>query len=400
MGTTFFFTAMLAVLGLAFGTICAAIHWLERTRTAGVWFGAGFAAGFAGLVMAHLSIGFWDADGHNPAIIAALTFGGLFFGLFTMGLVRLHRKPVPKAFLTVCLAVVFVAVAFNVVLTPLEPLAMAVSISMLCVLQYVGFPAFPPAERRHRTDKLLLAVMTVIATVLGPGTCIALAAILYGAPHGAVVETGILVAATGIAMLAVATVISCLRDATEALRIEADHDAPTGLLNRRGLARLVIRERAAPKVGAHAVIVCDIDHFKRINDTMGHDVGDRIIQEVANILDDKTIENEVCARLGGEEFVIVIWDATTEIAHLRAQALRTAIESADHDLPEGLSVTASFGVSWWVPGDDFADAVRAADRALYRAKDGGRNRVEVTRKACGAEVAEPCDDQSKTKLSA
>jgi diguanylate cyclase (GGDEF)-like protein len=164
----------------------------------------------------------------------------------------------------------------------------------------------------------------------------------------------------------------------ERLRTEAMTDPLTGLLNRRGLESNVERLSRAP-AGPGTVaswIMLDIDHFKRVNDTHGHDGGDAVLKHVAAMLTAFAREGDVVARLGGEEFVVMLPGAGLAAALAAAERLRARIEQSEPNAGgTPLRITSSFGVAAQRPGTPWGVAVQAADEALYRAKEGGRNRV-------------------------
>jgi diguanylate cyclase (GGDEF)-like protein/PAS domain S-box-containing protein len=179
-----------------------------------------------------------------------------------------------------------------------------------------------------------------------------------------------------------------VEDITERKRLEnelrelATTDMLTGLPNRRAfIARLEeehARIRRFPEQQA-AVLMLDIDKFKRVNDTHGHPVGDTVLRHVADLIRKGIREVDACGRLGGEEFAVLLTGATPAAAAEFAERLRRGIAAspASH---EGLDigVTVSIGVSALGKDDDGADAaLLRADRALYRAKESGRNRVET-----------------------
>jgi two-component system, cell cycle response regulator len=150
-------------------------------------------------------------------------------------------------------------------------------------------------------------------------------------------------------------------------------DPLTGVLNRRAFF-----ERSKPMCdGAGggspvAAILIDIDHFKTINDTFGHPVGDQVIRAVCR---EAAQAAEIVGRLGGEEFAMLL-PATLAAATDVAEQLRGRIAALHLDTPNGTAVaTCSFGVSGWQAGDDIDQLLRRADIALYAAKTGGRNRV-------------------------
>ncbi len=159
-------------------------------------------------------------------------------------------------------------------------------------------------------------------------------------------------------------------------RADSTLDQLTGLLNRRGLELRFaeVAEQAALTDHPVSVVVADIDHFKRINDTYGHPVGDTVLREVADEMRRSLRTFELLYRVGGEEFLLLLPGADAEDAAGVAETLRNAIEELH---PVGIPVECSFG-SATGQGEDvvFTKLVKAADVALYDAKRGGRNRVE------------------------
>lgn len=154
-------------------------------------------------------------------------------------------------------------------------------------------------------------------------------------------------------------------------------DALTGLFNRRKLDQTLQDEveRAARYNEPVTVIILDIDHFKLINDTYGHQVGDHVLQAIADILRGKVRSVDIVGRWGGEEFLIVCPETSLEGAAFLAEMLRGLIEAFAFSM--GIRNTASFGVAEFRQGETVNDFVVRADVALYRAKVGGRNKVEI-----------------------
>ena len=163
------------------------------------------------------------------------------------------------------------------------------------------------------------------------------------------------------------------------LTAEARTDALTGLRNRRSLEEAAGAEvkRGARNGAPLSIIICDIDHFKQINDRHGHDVGDRVIRAVAQLLGTVARESDALGRWGGEEFLMILPDTGEDAAFVVAERMRRVVEAAT--VGEGLRVTISLGVAGLVPGGSdparWQEAVRQADDAMYRAKAAGRNRV-------------------------
>jgi len=159
--------------------------------------------------------------------------------------------------------------------------------------------------------------------------------------------------------------------ATE-LEFRATHDSLTGVLNR---AAIIDRANRWLRRDCAALIVLDIDHFKRINDTFGHPVGDQVLCGVVERLKAVVPSSAEIGRVGGEEFSVLLPGHSFDAAQALAEHLRKAIATHAFDLPEQHTITASFGVSWLVKGSGFHEAYCMADEALYAAKREGRNRV-------------------------
>lgn len=151
-------------------------------------------------------------------------------------------------------------------------------------------------------------------------------------------------------------------------------DPLTGLLNRRGLDRL--EESGQPEAPVVSLICVDLDHFKRVNDAHGHAVGDRVLVMVADVLAQSVRKGDSVARIGGEEFLVIMPGAPLAAAIRTAELARAAIGAATVEAPDGqVRVTASFGVAEHLRGESHDDTFQRADAALYEAKRLGRDRV-------------------------
>lgn len=172
-----------------------------------------------------------------------------------------------------------------------------------------------------------------------------------------------------------------LSQANERLERLALTDPLTGLFNRRyleqALALEITRQRRQKR--PFSLLMVDVDHFKHYNDTHGHPRGDDVLRELAQILQGSLRASDIVARVGGEEFVVVLLDAELPLARSAADKVRQAV--ADHRFPHGEQqplgkVTVSVGVASWPKHGATADEVlAAADRALYASKSAGRDRV-------------------------
>jgi diguanylate cyclase (GGDEF)-like protein len=165
----------------------------------------------------------------------------------------------------------------------------------------------------------------------------------------------------------------------DSLRQSSLQDAMTGLYNRRFIEAYVETLQATVKrKGSHlAVLMMDVDHFKKVNDTHGHDAGDKVLVAVATALKATLRGSDILVRFGGEEFLALLPDTEADGAMLAAEKVRLAVERLEIAVPGTvLHKTLSIGVADF-PADsaDFWDAVKFADTALYAAKERGRNRT-------------------------
>ena len=159
-------------------------------------------------------------------------------------------------------------------------------------------------------------------------------------------------------------------------------DPLTGLPNRRAIEDWATRQLSgAARYGfSFLVVLADLDHFKSVNDTHGHDAGDRVLKKFAEILKANSRRSDICGRIGGEEFLFILTHTTQENARIVIERIRAELEATKFDFDGGiLTVTASFGLAGFegTQTADFNRLVAQADVALYAAKRTGRNRIEI-----------------------
>ncbi len=167
--------------------------------------------------------------------------------------------------------------------------------------------------------------------------------------------------------------ISRLRDE---LHIQATHDALTGLYNRRFLEEHAHLAFTDSQRGAASILMLDVDHFKSVNDSLGHKKGDEVLQLLAGVLREECRANDLVCRYGGEEFLILLPNAEIDVAYQKAEWIRKRYQkSVEQKIPDAKGSTVSIGVAASPnSGKDFISVYQAADKALYRAKKEGRNR--------------------------
>jgi diguanylate cyclase (GGDEF)-like protein len=173
-----------------------------------------------------------------------------------------------------------------------------------------------------------------------------------------------------------------IQDKNRQLEELALTDPLTGLPNRRAIDVWAIRELSAAARYNFSIWVAmaDLDHFKNVNDSYGHDAGDTVLKGFAEVLKSNTRDSDVCARLGGEEFLVVITHVEKENVTIPIERIRTQFECQKFAVADRtFGATASFGIAGLrvTASPNFSDLVARADAALYSAKKKGRNRIEL-----------------------
>jgi len=167
-----------------------------------------------------------------------------------------------------------------------------------------------------------------------------------------------------------------LEEKNQLLKELSTTDNLTKLYNRNKLDSVLISEASRTNTYGNnfGIIIIDIDHFKKINDLYGHQMGDTTLKEFSNILSSHTRKTDTVGRWGGEEFLIICSETSLEGILILAQKLRKEISSHSFSLDK--QVTASFGVSSYIKNENINELIKRADKALYKAKEKGRNIVE------------------------
>lgn len=236
----------------------------------------------------------------------------------------------------------------------------------------IGWFAIPVVtlSARFSTRGVTIGVVATLATLL---------AVVFAVDARAVFDDPPALLANIALVAGVAILSTALMQSDREHRTEAVIDPLTGLLNRHALASRVeeLVQRSAVTSEPIGVIIADIDHFKRINDEHGHQVGDSVLKDLAYLLRKELRAFDLAYRIGGEEFLLLLPGADLEETREFAQRLHQAVGSGRRG---GLRVTMSFGVSCSCYGDtfDYDSVFEAADAALYEAKNSGRNRVCVS----------------------
>jgi Amt family ammonium transporter len=197
-----------------------------------------------------------------------------------------------------------------------------------------------------------------------------------------------------------------LRDVSEQQRMsrqlqhEAEHDALTGLANRRALERRLRELMEGEAAGPHAVLFVDLDHFKAVNDSAGHAAGDELLRELSARLRPLVRRGDLLARFGGDEFVLLLPQCTLEVAERIAETLRQTVDTFDFRwLGQPHRITASVGaLDFYSDEMDPEQLLGEVDAACYAAKRGGRNRVSTIKSAPEPEAPAPALEELRMLL--
>lgn len=234
--------------------------------------------------------------------------------------------------------------------------------------------------RGRLVDKALFWVLLVFAlhffprTLLTVGLSVPLDRVAFAnSVFWQALQLSLAVLGIGLAFVILAAAIA---DVIDDLRRERDFDPLTGVLNRRGFEERVSMLLMKRQGGTTALALCDIDNFKNINDSHGHDVGDNVLREVGQLLRTSARKRDIVGRLGGEEFAVLLPDTDAREAYECAERLRAAIENGTPVTRDTVGpVTASFGVGSLGPRETWQDLYKRVDTLLYQAKRTGRNRT-------------------------
>jgi len=250
------------------------------------------------------------------------------------------------------------------------------------VMFLMGALAMLQAQRRTAIDTLVILLFAVSSAqfLIRPVLTLLLAGGSEASAYRESIYYSVLSVAVTIQslMTAVTLVGACVYDQIKAVREQAEVDGLTGLRTRRAFEQDVVEllERAKQECLPVSLVVADIDHFKAVNDVWGHQVGDHAIAQFGQIITGTIRDSDLAGRIGGEEFCILAWNcdetaAVTMAERIRAKFAHTQVKG----MPDDHRLTASFGAAGRAEGEGYGRLFARTDAALYRAKEGGRNRT-------------------------
>lgn len=383
MGSAVFILAInMSVAGLL-ATAFFLVGLYDRNQSASRWLASAYVCGL-GYYAVEAAIPFLgDA---TPAVVFGFAVFLLATVLFNVGIARKYAAHCPWGLMAVLFVVSVAAVAavqelprhsFVRMMAYQAPFAIMQSIAVALILSKTG-------RRTIDTVFAVLLTASVLHFLLKPFLAQAVGG--WGADPQAYLQSSYaLFSQTAGAVFALAVALTILvilvRDTLLEMAARSETDTLSGLLNRRGFER---RADAAMSAAVDqglpvSLVIADIDHFKSVNDSYGHAVGDNVIASFAAFLGTAASDHHVAGRIGGEEFAIVLPGTNLMAARLFAEGARSALSAMPVDgLPEERRVTASFGVAELTPGESASSLMRRADAALYAAKNSGRDCVRLS----------------------
>jgi diguanylate cyclase (GGDEF)-like protein len=375
-GASFFLVANFLV-AMSFSAVFVAVARSSRSRDAALWLAAGFAVTSLSAICELLV-----AYANFEKLWALCAFATVLFGIVMLhiGIGKLYGRQLDYRLIVLFTAASLV-LAYSIYDlrrgTPAHALLYQAPFATIVLTSAWGVLS---SRRRLTVDRFLgfLLVVTGLHFITKAGLAVAVGsgdtARDYIHTNYALISqssSAVLIVAIGLTLLA-----TLILDIMRHQRTESEIDLLSGIANRRGFDRRIRAALAVAPHDTHAVVLCDMDHFKRINDTFGHATGDLVIEGFGQRLRACVPDDAIVGRIGGEEFAIFLPSTRAGAACRLAEALRSEIGNMP-GLPESLKVTASFGVAPVSAGDDLTDAFRQADIALYAAKNAGRDRVKI-----------------------
>ena len=366
-------------LGLAFSLAFVGIARAQRV-TLGYWCAAGFL-----LASSTVGVEMLAPRTDMPRLISFLSFSCLHsaLALVALGLIR-NFTTWPRWPLVALYLAFEVAFPTIVMSTPRHSLFYSFAYQTpFAVMPALGAAALLSGSRARRSlaEHFLMLVLFLstaqflfkgfLSYQLGPGSSIQTYVFSSYAQFSQTISA-ILSILLGVSLMLVVMEESNTRTRHTLLR-----DHLSGLWTRRAFfeqSEMALKRRSANR--SPVIILCDLDHFKKINDTYGHAVGDEVIRVFAACLE--AAGGDVCGRLGGEEFATLTLDSNASLAQLQVETVRARLLNAEF-LQEGLRPTASFGIAVMSEHERLSDAIARADAALYEAKARGRDRLVFSR---------------------
>ena len=358
----------------------------DRSRVAARWLAFAYAVGMGFFAIEAIIP---SLDSARIAVVAAVACLLAGMGAFNAGVARNYGVGIPWRLIGTVF-VVSLVVNYAIQELPRQSFTrLALYQAPFAIMQAIAAGIIWKAGARQKLDRVLMLLLGLSALQFLSKPLLAHAVGGWGArpqdyigsSYALFSQSMATVFALAIALLFMVILVrDVLTDATQ----RSETDTLSGLHNRRGFEDRADRAlRDAERQGVPlSLVICDLDHFKSVNDNFGHAAGDAVIVAFAQFIRSAMAPHFVAGRIGGEEFAIILPGTNIVAARLFAEGARSAFAGLPvQELPNDKRFTASFGVAELAPGERIADLMRRADAALYDAKESGRDCVRVSLKA-------------------
>lgn len=305
--------------------------------------------------------------------------------LFAEGLYQFHQRPPPRWLIWLPVALIFVLFLILQDNLRLHLIAGGAIFAAQCILP-LALMIDRHRETAGRGQYFLFGGLTFISALFTARAVLAFSGPAVTLSFFATNQTQsflFLAAVTCLILVAIGMVLMTKERSDERYRNLALHDELTGLDNRRAILRALEQQAALARRSRQplTLLMMDIDHFKRVNDGFGHVEGDKVLRMVADTITARLRTQDLVGRFGGEEFLAILPATTAQGGFELAEALRKGVEATRIAARDGRSIEVNISIGVHEVGESseeaLVDLINAADQALYRAKDNGRNRVEI-----------------------
>ncbi len=370
-------TFIIPIIALIFNVIFFAFWWTDKSRKYVLAYSVCYGSMAFGTVI-------------NIWILGSVgAFGIVSYHLFTMagllalmwGLAEKNDRKAPILASLATVGITCVVIWASIMAESLDAARQAQNTNAALILSIIAINLWHTASR-HWSDRALIWVLVGIAAFgfVRPFLTM-LSDFLFGAGEASaalLTSLHVLLLAVLLTLMALSLIATILYDDAKRKHSEGIVDPLSGL-NMRGAfenAAQAMGMKAAKENVPVCLILADIDHFKDVNDNFGHVAGDKAITRFGQLISQTIRRGDISGRVGGEEFCILAWDCRTDAAVQLAERIRLSVARPDQGADDqAVNYTASFGVAEWRANESYTQLFERADKALYQAKNAGRNKV-------------------------
>lgn len=369
------YSALIPLFMMAFGSVILLLRLFQPIPTYFLWYAAStLCTGLAVLIITLVSAQVLPTFSFIPSTLLFISCA-----MFTHAIHLRLNVATRWAFLLVLIAITeSVYVYFSVFNEQYSQRMLVLTITITLIFLH-NLKALYQVKLKQKLARLLRLSLLLLSAVIALLTLYLFVALQ---PTNQILSNNLVAAGTQLIILCLSLLMagllfhSAYQDIFQQLQKERNLDPLTGLLNRRALEERLKCLKQHRRSRQNAIILCDLDFFKQINDQYGHTVGDITLQHVTEIISKAVRKYDEICRMGGEEFLILLQDTPPNVAIQVAERIRSSIETTPLiQNSQVISITGSFGISFFQHFDEFSQAAQQADLQLYQAKNLGRNQL-------------------------